>query len=63
MLPMKRNSSGDLFYTTTCLLHQTIPELSNEELLLVIRPERLFAVANESNKDSDNTIIFKGLIT
>ena len=61
MLPMKRNSSGDLFYNDL-LIASNYSGPSNEELLLVIRPERLF-VANESNKDSDNTIIFTGLIS
>ncbi len=61
MLPMKRNSSGDLFYQDL-LIASDYSELSNEEWLLVIRPERLFAV-QDSTPASDQTIIFTGVIT
>jgi putative spermidine/putrescine transport system ATP-binding protein len=61
MLPMKRNSSGDLFYQDL-LIASDYSELSDEEWLLVIRPERLFAV-QDSTPASDQTIIFTGVIT
>ena len=60
MLPMKKNSSGDLFYQDL-LISSGYSNSSNEEWLLVIRPERLFTV-EESSLDSDQNIIFSGVI-
>ena len=60
MLPMKKNSSGDLFFQEL-LISSGYSKSSNEEWILVIRPERLFAV-EESSEDSEQNIIFKGVI-
>ena len=60
MLPMKKNSSGDLFYQDL-LISSGYSNSSNEEWLLVIRPERLFTV-EDSSVDSDQNIIFSGVI-
>ena len=60
MLPLKRNSSGDLYYQDL-LIASDYPVLSSEEWLLVIRPERLFAVQDPTTA-SDQTIIFTGVI-
>ena len=60
MLPLKRNSSGDLYYQDL-LIASNYPVLSSEEWLLVIRPERLFAVQDPTTA-SDQTIIFTGVI-
>ena len=60
MLPLKRNSSGDLYYQDL-LIASDYPVLSSEEWLLVIRPERLFAVQDITTA-SDQTIIFTGVI-
>ena len=60
MLPLKQDSSGKLFYNEL-LIKSDYSYQSNEELLLVVRPERLFNV-QDSNTDSDQTIIFTGKI-
>ena len=60
MLPVKKSSSGDLFYQDL-LISSGYSNSSNEEWLLVIRPERLFAVEG-STSDSDQNIIFTGVI-
>ena len=60
MLPMKKNSSGDLFYQDL-LISSDYSNSSNDKWLLVIRPERLFAV-EDSTADSDQNIIFTGVI-
>jgi len=60
MLPLKRDSSGQLFFNDL-LINNDFPTSTNEELLLVVRPERLFNV-EDSNADLDQTIIFTGKI-
>jgi len=61
MLPIKRNSSGELFFQDVLIVNDYSAS-SDEELLLVVRPERLFTVQN-SVSDSDHIIIFKGKIS
>ena len=60
MLPMKKNSSGDLFFRDL-VISTGYSNSSNEEWLLVIRPERLFTIEDPS-ADSDQNIIFSGVI-
>ena len=60
MLPMKKNSSGDLFFQDL-LISTDYSNSNNEEWLLVIRPERLFTI-EDSSVDSDQNIIFSGVI-
>ena len=60
MLPMKKNSSGDLFFQDL-LISKDYSNSTNEEWLLVIRPERLFTI-EDSSVDSDQNIIFSGVI-
>jgi len=60
MLPLKQDSSGKLFFNDL-LINSEYSTQYNEELLLVVRPERLFNI-HESNTDSDQTIIFSGKI-
>ena len=60
MLPLKQDSSGKLYFNDL-LINGNFSALSDEDLLLVVRPERLFNV-KDSNKDSDQIIIFTGKI-
>ena len=60
MLPMKKNSSGDLFFQDL-LISTGYSNSSNEDWLLVIRPERLFTI-EDSSVDLDQNIIFSGVI-
>ena len=60
MLPMKKNSSGDLFFQDL-LISTGHSNSSNQEWLLVIRPERLFTIV-DSSVDADQNIIFSGVI-
>ena len=61
MLPLKLNSSGELFYQDLLISSEHLGS-SNEEWLLVVRPERLFTLKDFVN-DLDNTIIFSGVIS
>lgn len=59
MLPLERNSAGDLSYDG-----QPIDNSSSEpngEHLLVIRPERLFLL-DEAKVDHEQTVVFKGVV-
>tara|TARA_B100000945_G_C20423866_1_gene619366 strand:+ start:1855 stop:2967 length:1113 start_codon:yes stop_codon:yes gene_type:complete len=60
MLPLGKKTSGDLFFQDI-LISSGYSNSSQEEWLLVIRPERLFLV-EKNNLDSDQNIIFEGVI-
>ena len=60
VLPLKQDSSGQLFFNDL-LINSEYSSQYNEELLLVVRPERLFNV-HDSKTDPDQTIIFSGKI-
>ena len=60
MLPLKQDSSGQLFFNDL-LIKSGYSAPSNQELLLVLRPERLFNV-QDLNIDTDKNIIFTGKI-
>ena len=59
ILPLTRNNRGDLCYSGT-VLYSAKPEFKNKNWGLVIRPERLFPIAN--TEKSGTLITFEGKI-
>ena len=61
MLPLTRNSTGDLIFDNQ-VISTNNPASDTNEHLLVIRPERLY-ILNGSNVDREKTIVFNGVVT
>ena len=60
MLPLTRNSSGDLVFNDQLISTENYSDSTGEHLL-VVRPERLF-ILNESDVDREQTVVFNGVV-